>query len=220
MKNCKLNYVLVTVLSLISGNVIADSGLYIGAGAGYGGMNTTTTNGFSYLDGANSKSSSNMVGSVFVGYDFSKYVGVQADYVYLANMEYTTGSNAQTGVLGSFSANQQIVDLGITGHFPFEIFANALSGLSLFGKLAIGFSTVDFNGGAVGAGSDLSYVQELPSFSQSVIPVVGLGVEYGIGSVGARVEYDYFGSTSVSSSNQNLLNASTNLGMVSVFYHF
>lgn len=216
MKKLYLLSGLVSIISLAH----ADSGFYVGIGTGYANLTSSTTNGFSYMDGATSKSGSNMLGSVYAGYDFNRYVGMQFDYDYLADVQYTTGTTVNPGVQGSFSANQQILSLGITGHLPFELFANSLAGLSVFGKLAVGVSILNFSGGVVGAGNGLQYTQDLPANAQSMVPVVGFGAEYGMKSVGVRLEYDYIGNTSVSSDNQNLLNVNNSLGLVSVFYHF
>lgn len=204
----------------IAANAYADSGFYVGIGAGYGSISTSTTNGYSYLDGSSNKSGGNMLGSIYAGYDFSHYVGVQMDYDYIANIQFSSGTNQITGVQNSFNANEQIIDLAITGHLPFALFANSLSGISLFGKLGIGYTNVGFSGGAVGSGQGLSYTQNLPSFAQSIVPILGIGAEYGIDSVGVRVEYNYIGTTTVSTNNSNIMNINNNIGLVSVFYHF
>ncbi|MDD3266470.1 MAG: outer membrane beta-barrel protein [Burkholderiales bacterium] len=209
---------LLTLLYVAPQFASADSGLYAGIGAGYGTINTSTTNGFNYVDGASNKNNGNMLGSIYVGYDFSRYLGVQVDYNYIANTQYTTGTDAATGAQGSFSASQQLVDLGITGHLPFELLANSLSGISLFGKAAIGYNTVNFNGGTVRTST--GYQQNLPGTAQSMVPVIGGGVEYGISSVGIRLEYDYIGNTSVNVNNQNLMNVNNNIYLISALYHF
>lgn len=209
---------MLALLSFATQFAYADSGLYAGIGAGYGTINTSTTNGFKYADGANNKNNGNMLGSIYLGYDFSRYVGIQLDYNYIANTQYTTGTDATTGVQGSFSASQQLIDLGITGHLPFELFANSLSGISLFGKAAIGYNTVNFNGGTVQTSP--TYTQNLPGSAQSMVPIIGGGVEYGIGSVGIRLEYDYIGNTSVNVNSQNLMNVNNNIYLISALYHF
>lgn len=207
-------------LLIISGFSYADSGLYLGVGAGYNMQNTSTTNGFSYLDGASSKSGSNMLGSVYVGYDFNRFIGIQADYDYMANIQYTIGNDLNNGTQGSFSGSQQLLAVGLTGHLPFGIFANPLSGLSLFGKLSLGASFVNFDGGTVGAGTNLSYTQSIPSSSQSLVPVIGGGVEYGIDSAGVRLEYNYVGNTAINNNGQNLMNVNDSIILLSALYHF
>lgn len=196
--------------TLFCSPAFAESGFYAGLGAGIANISTATTNSYSYLDGSSNKSGSNMVGSIYAGYDFSRYVGIQFDYDYIANVQFS-----DTGY--SFNANQQILDLGITGHLPFGLFANSLSGLSLFGKLAVGYTSVSFSGGYVNNGTS---TQALPTFAQNLVPVIGGGVEYGIKSVGIRLEYDYIGTTTVSNSGQNLMSVNNSIGLLSVFYHF
>lgn len=208
------------ILLTTAANVYADSGFYVGVGAGYGSINTSTTNGYSYLDGSSNQSGGSMLGSIYAGYDFSHYVGIQMDYDYIANIQFSSGTNQTTGTQNSFNVNQQMIDLAITGHLPFALFANSLSGISIFGKLGIGYTNVSFSGGAVASGQGLQYVQNLPSFGQSVVPVLGIGAEYGIDSVGIRVEYDYIGTTTVNTSNSNIMNINNNIGLISVFYHF
>jgi hypothetical protein len=204
--------------STISACVYADSGLYLGIGTGYATINAKTTNGFSYIDGNSDKSDGNMLGNLFIGYDFSRYVGLQADYYYIASTQYSTGSDIP-GIQGSFTINQQTIALGITGHLPFELFANSLSGLSLFAKLGIGYNTINIDGGTV-ANPDQSYIQSLSGYSGGLSPMIGGGVEYGIDNVGLRAEYERIGDITFSRDNQNLLNINNNLYMVSAFYHF
>ena len=209
------------LLSIISLAAFADSGTYIGISAGYGTINSSATNGFSFSDGTGNKDGGTIAGGVFVGYDFNRYVGVQADYDYIANVNYTTGGSTMTGAQSSINANQQILDLGIIGHLPFGLFANALSGLSIFGKLAMGYTTTSFDGGTmVSSGTAGVNTVQLPSTASSFVPVVGLGTEYGWSSVGIRAEYDYIGNTAVTNNGQTLMNTNNGLTLVSVFYHF
>ena len=213
----KLKLMLLT--TLIACSAFADGGLYMGLGAGYGTINTNTTNGFAYLDGASAKGGGNLAGGLMLGYDFNRYLGVQSDYDYIANVQYTTGSSIP-GVSGSFNGNQQLLDLGIIAHLPFILFSNNLSGLSLFAKLAIGYSFTNFIGGMVAATAAPALQISLPANSSSLVPVAGLGIEYGVNSVGVRLEYDYIGNTTIVNNNQTLMNVQNSLTLLSVFYHF
>lgn len=209
------------LLSIIGVTAFADSGAYVGVSAGYGTINSSTTNGFSFVDGAGSKSGGTMAGGIFAGYDFNRYLGIQADYDYIANVNYSTGNNPLTGTQGSINASQQILDLGIVGHLPFGLFANALSGLSIFGKLAVGYTTTSFDGGTVvSTGSAGQNSVSVPSNASSMVPVLGLGAEYGWNTVGLRAEYDYIGNTTVTNNSQTLMNTNNGLVLLSVFYHF
>lgn len=215
----KFKSTLYSLSALLIASSYADSGLYVGLGAGYGSIYTNTTNGYTYLDGSSSKNGGNMAGGLYVGYDFNRYLGLQFDYDYIANIQYS--SSSVNGINGSFNANQQILDLGITGHLPFDIFTNNLSGLSLFAKLAVGYTTTSFSGGYLdSSGQSLAGIQAMPTFAQSVVPVIGVGVEYGIDSVGARLEYDYIGNTNVTNNGVNMMNLSNDLILLSVMYHF
>lgn len=210
----------VTFMSLLSIAAFADGGLYLGFGAGYGSINNNTVDGFNFVDGTSNKSGGNMAGGIYAGYDFNRYVGMQFDYNYIANVSYNTGSNSSTGVQGSINANQQILDLGIIGHLPFGLFANSLSGLSLFGKLAVGYTVENFNGGNLVSSGSSPVTAQLPSQASSIVPVIGGGVEYGWSNVGLRAEYDYIGNTVVTNNSQSLMNSNNNLVLLSVFYHF
>ncbi len=210
---------IVSILSL-SAVAFADNGFYLGAGAGYGSISNNTVDGFNFVDGASNKSGGNMAGVIYAGYDFNRYVGLQFDYNYIANVNYTTGVNSSTGVQGSLNANQQILDLGIIGHLPFGLFANALSSLSLFGKLAVGYTVENFNSGSLSSSGSSPVTIQIPNQSSSVVPVIGGGIEYGWNNVGLRAEYDYVGNTVVTNNNQSLMNSNDNLVLLSVFYHF
>lgn len=211
---------LCTFTTLFSGYACADSGLYVGVGAGYGTTTATTTSGLNYANGSSSQSGGNMAGSIYLGYDFSHYVGVQADYSYIANVQYTTGAIPGTSINGAFSANQQLIDLGITGHLPFSLFANSLSGISLFGKLAFGYATTSFNGGELVAPSVPGSYVTIPSSASSLVPVIAGGAEYGIGPVGIRLEYQYVGNSTINTGGQNIMNVNNNLVLLSALYHF
>lgn len=209
------------LLSVIGVAAFADSGTYVGISAGYGTINSSATNGFSFSDGTGNKDGGTMAGGVFVGYDFNRYLGVQADYDYIANVNYTTGGSSVTGAQSSINANQQILDLGVIGHLPFGLFADSLSGLSIFGKLAMGYTTTSFDGGTmVSSGSAGLNTVQVPSNASSFVPVVGIGAEYGWSSVGVRAEYDYIGNTVVTNNSQTLMNVNDGLALLSVFYHF
>lgn len=198
----------------------ADGGLYVGVGAGYGTIGSNTTGGTSYPNGSSSQGGGNMAGSVYVGYDFSHYVGIQADYDYIANVQYSTGSIPNSGVNGDFSVNQQVLDLGITGHLPFSLFADALSGISVFGRLAFGYSTTTFSGGQLASSSSTGGSVNIPSSASNLVPVVAAGAEYGIGQVGIRLEYQYIGNSTININGQNVLNVNNNLVLLSALYHF
>ena len=209
------------LLSVIRVAAFADSGTYVGISAGYGTINSSATNGFSFSDGTGNKDGGTMAGGVFVGYDFNRYLGVQADYDYIANVNYTTGGSSVTGAQSSINANQQILDLGVIGHLPFGLFADSLSGLSIFGKLAMGYTTTSFDGGTmVSSGSAGLNTVQVPSNASSFVPVVGIGAEYGWSTVGVRAEYDYIGNTAVTNNSQTLMNVNDGLALLSVFYHF
>jgi len=198
----------------------ADGGLYVGVGAGYGTIGSNTTGGTSYPNGSSSQGGGNMAGSVYVGYDFSHYVGIQADYDYIANVQYSTGSTPNSGSNGDFNVNQQVLDLGVTGHLPFSLFADALSGISVFGRLAFGYSTTSFSGGQLTSPSASGGYVNIPSSASNLVPVLAAGAEYGIGQVGIRFEYQYIGNSTINANGQNILNVNNNLLLLSALYHF
>ena len=139
----------------------ADGGLYVGVGAGYGTISSDTTGGASYANGSSSQGGGNMAGSVYLGYDFNHYVGIQADYDYIANVQYSTGSIPNSGVNGDFSVNQQIRPWNYRS-FTFSLFADAF-GISVFGRLAFGYSTTTFSGGQLASSSSTGGSVNIPS---------------------------------------------------------
>ena len=208
------------ITMLFSEYAVADSGLYVGVGAGYGTTSSSTTGGMNYANGSSEQSGGNMAGGVYVGYDFSHYVGIQADYNYIANVQYSTGTIPSTGANGTFSVNQQVLDLGVTGHLPFSLFADALSGISIFGKLAFGYATTSFNGGELVSPSQPNGAAAIPSSSSNLVPVIAGGAEYGIGQVGIRLEYQYIGNSAINVNGQNIMNVNNSLVLLSALYHF
>lgn len=198
----------------------ADSGLYVGVGVGYGDMSNSTVNGYNFLDGGSERSASSNLGSIYAGFDFNRYVGIQADYDYISSMNFSGGASNNPKVQSSYSATQQVLALGVIGHLPFQLFASSLAGLSIFGRLSVGYSTLNFTGGAIAPPSDYNNPQLFPGYAQSLVPLAGVGVEYGISSVGVRLEYNYIGSTTVNNNDINLINTSNNIGLLSVLYHF
>lgn len=198
----------------------ADSGLYVGVGVGYGNMSNNTINGYNFLDGGSERSASSTLGSIYAGFDFNRYVGIQADYDYLSSMNFAGGASNNQDYPSSYSASQQVIALGVVGHLPFQLFANSLSGLSVFGRLSVGYSTLDFSGGAIAKPSDYGNPELFPGYAQSLVPLIGAGIEYGINAVGVRLEYNYIGNTTVNNNDINLINTSNNLALLSVLYHF
>jgi hypothetical protein len=135
-------------------------------------------------------------------------------------MNFSGGASNNPTVQSSYSATQQVIALGVVGHVPFQLFANALAGLSVFGRLSVGYSTLNFTGGAIAPPSDYKNLQLFPGYAQSLVPLAGAGIEYGISSVGVRLEYNYIGNTTVNNNDINLINTSNNIGLLSVLYHF
>lgn len=212
---------LIFISSILFTNfAFADSGFYVGVGVGYGSMSNNTVNGYNFLDGGSERSASSTLGSIYAGFDFNRYVGIQADYDYLSSMNFAGGASNNQNFPSSYSATQQVIALGVVGHLPFQLFANSLSGLSIFGRLSVGYSTLDFNGGAIATPSTYDNPQLFPGYAQSLVPLAGLGVEYGVNSVGVRLEYNYIGNTTVNNNDINLINTSNNLGLLSILYHF
>jgi hypothetical protein len=207
---------------LIAGTTLVyadeNSSLYVGLGLGYGLTSAKVTTPTSLSTIQKTQFGGNLVGGLYLGYDFNHYIGIQADYNYIANVNLNVNLNSATGFNSTINDSQQLVDLGVTGHLPLELLNDYwLSGYYLYGRLGLGYNIASFQGGNV-AFSDNN--GSLPGNASTLIPVYAVGFEYGSGQVGFRLEYDYLGSISATSSTNNRIDVSNQFVMISTLYHF
>ncbi len=206
-----------TLLVMLTGSALNTyaSGLYLGVDSGYGTINTSTTNGYRFTNNTTSQSSGNILAGLIAGFDFNNYIGLELAYNYIASSQYAIGENSSS----NFNVNQQIYDLGITGHFPLGLLGKSLNNFSLFGKAGIGYSNTSFSGGYT-INRPYSNIVAFPGSSSNFVPVFAAGLEYDIGQIGIQAGYKYAGSNTISNGSQNIATTSNNLYTISLLYHF
>lgn len=208
---------LVLVMVLFSCLTYADEtgSLYAGVSAGYGLTNAKVTTPNSISDINKTQFSGNLAAGLYVGYDFNHYVGIQTDYYYIANTSVNVNVNSSMGVNATFGNSEQLFDLGVTGHLPLAFIDDYwLSGYYLYGRVSLGYDFASLNGGSSDSNG------ELPGTASNFIPVYAGGIEYGIGQIGFRVEYNYLGSISARTKSNNQINVNHQMLMISTLYHF
>ena len=177
-------------------------------GAGYATLANATQGGYFFNNSTSggTQSSSNIASTLYFGYDFNRYVGLQLDY----NVAYAGQ------VAGSYNVNQQLINGAVLLHLPFGLFADALSGLSVFAKGGVGYSLYGF--GVVNP--TCTNCVNPPSQAYAFVPMYGAGIEYGFTNIGIRGEWNYSGSVIAPNLGSNQLVVSSNMFLLSVLYHF
>jgi hypothetical protein len=128
-------------------------------------------------------------------------------------MDYSVAFNASAP---TYTINQQLLDGVILLHLPFSIFADALSGFSLFAKGGLGYSVYTFNNQSANCATCVNP----PSNASAYTPVYGLGAEYGFSSVGIRAEWTYSGKVTAPNIGYNQVQLNSNMYLLSILYHF
>lgn len=194
------------LLFALSNFINADGGYYIGIGGGYSSLTGTVQSPYQF---ANTTSSSQSAGSfastLYFGYDFNRWVGLQAEYNAAWAGQYSN----------SYSINQQLLGGSILLHFPFSVFSDSLNGLSVYAKGGYDYNAINF-----GAQSSCSGCLSVPSAAYGSSPMYGLGAEYGFKNIGYRLEWDYAGALMATSGGNNLVSTTSNSYFVSILYHF
>lgn len=182
----------------------AEGGFYVGIGAGYTSMTDIP------LGSVDNGSDSNQyigaaTAAVSGGYNFNHIVGVQLDYAIAYN-----------AVGPGYNPTQQLVDAAVLVHLPFGFIISALSDFSLFVKGGVGYSTYAFNNIA----NNCTTCVNPPNGAYAVVPVYGLGAEYGFGPIGIKAEWDHSGDIMVPNQGRNQISISSNMYLLSVLYYF
>ena len=205
--NNSMRRILLYIIAILTSIANAEGGFYVGIGAGYATVANAPQSGYTFnnLSGG-TQSSSNFASTLYGGYDFNRYVGLEIDY----NVAFSGQ------VASSYNVNQQVINGVVVLHLPFGIFANALSGLSIFAKGGVGYSFLGF--GAVNP--SCTTCVNPPSIAAGFIPAFGAGVEYGFTNIGIRGEWNYNGSVTAPNLGSNQVAVSSNIFLLSVLYHF
>ncbi len=186
----------------------AEGGFYAGIGFGYANIANTAQNNFTFNNGSSGTQNGPAPAStLYGGYDFNRYIGIQADY----NVAYSAQIPGS-----SYSVYQQLIGASVLLHLPFGLFSNALSGFSIFVKGGLDYSVFDFGN----VSSTCSTCVNPPGTAYAVVPVYGLGAEYGFGNVGIRGEWNYNSNVMAPNFGSNQVQASSNMYLLSVLYHF
>jgi hypothetical protein len=201
MRNVLINFLLLLGLTL---NVYADdSGFYVGIGPGYSTVSAKTQGSYSFNAGtANPATQNSVATTVFLGYDFNHFLGLEANYAITWNAQYAN----------NFNLNQQLLGGDLLFHLPFNLVLDSLSGLDVFAKIGLYYNMYNLN--------NLSPSCQSCSTPNTLITgasaLYGLGLEYGFENVGYRLEWNY----SPPIINNNALELNSNSYYLSILYHF
>lgn len=156
MKIRRLFGAIVASVTLANISYAAMPGFYLGGGLGVGNLSS-----FSDVD---TKKTSGFAGSAFIGYNFTKYIGIEANYKMFSKGEYTLPGYRFLNV------NYNLKTFSVDGKFylPFE--KTPLSLYFLLGVAEIyGECNVDYKGENI-----------LSDANNAVVGTFGLGIGYDI----------------------------------------
>lgn len=185
-------------------------GFYMGAGAGYANISNSLQNSLVFNDGATgSKSVNGVASTVYFGYNFNNFVGIEVDYkvAFRAKVE------------NSYSVQQQLAGASMLGRLPFGLLDNHLSGLSFFAKLGLDHNAINF----FSVQSDCNNCVNPQSATFGFRPTYGLGLEYDFSSsqsFGVRGEWNNITKNLISNEGIQQLDVGTNMYLLSILYNF
>jgi opacity protein-like surface antigen len=161
------------ILTLASTAAFADndSGFYVGVGAGQFNLESDDTVDFEGDD---------TVYKVFAGYRFSKFIGVELDYIDLGNPG-DQGSN--------FSFESEI-----NGFAPYFIVTLPLGPIEAFGRVGYYFYDIETSGTFAGVAASVD------DSSEELVYGVGVGLTL-FDHLHARLEYEFFDIEDTDSAN-------------------
>ena len=194
-------------LALIAPLAFADGGFYTGIGAGYADVSNTTQNPQIFNNGTlGTQSGSTFASNLYFGYDFNRFIGVQAEY------DVAFGAT----IANSYNAGQQLLGASLLVHLPFSLFSDMLSGVSVFAKGGYVYNTTTFGN----VNQTCPNCVNPPTFANGFTPIYGLGAEYGFTNVGFRLEWDTTPAMVASNSNLSQVSVASNMFLLSILYHF
>jgi hypothetical protein len=198
---------LLFISTLFISSAFAEGGFYTGAGLGYADISNTAQGPLNFGSTTSNKTANGngLASTVYFGYDFNHFVGIQEEYDIAYN----------SSIADSYSANQQIFGTSLLLHLPFAVFSNELSGISVFAKGGLGYEVAQFSGN-----SGCSGCVNPSNQNAAFVPIYGLGAEYGFTNVGYRLEWDGAGSIMNTNQGINQTDISSNMVLMSIMYHF
>jgi hypothetical protein len=207
-KYSKHKICLALLLSLATTSyTFAEGGFYMGIGAGYASLNNNLQNNYVYNNGnSGNQTSGNVASTLYFGYDFNHYIGLQGEY----NVAY------DSTVANSYNVNQQLLGVSALLHLPFSLISDSLAGLSVFGKIGADYDVIGFSN----VSPNCANCTNPPSSAFGYVPLYGAGIEYGQNNIGVRLEWDQSGNINASNmgSTQSIVNS--NMYLISILYHF
>lgn len=190
------------ILCFIFFNSFATGGWVTGAGLGLGFVNMNSLNNLSYNDGSYSQNGNSISTTIFAGYNFNSYIGLEINY----NVIY----NSQTP---NFYLTTQIVGLEIIGKLPFSIISSHLKGISIFAKIGDAYTNFGFS-------NITSYCSNCINVSEMTFGfpfIYGAGLEYDLQNVGYRFEWMQL---NLGSNFNSQITLQPNLFLLSILYNF
>jgi opacity protein-like surface antigen len=170
------------LLALVSTAALADNdrGLYVGVGAGQFNVETDKISSGTFKG-------DDTVYKVFAGWRFSKFIGVELDYIDLGSP--------------SDSINNINLEAKINGFAPYFVVTLPLGPIEAFGRVGYYFYNVDVKGSA-GA-----VAQSFDDSKQDLVYGAGLGLTL-FDHINARLEYELFDLEDTSNTNAVWLSGS------------
>lgn len=190
------------ILCFIVHNSFATGGWTTGAGIGIGFVNMNTLNTLTYNDGSYTKSSNSMGTTIFAGYNFNNYVGLEVNYNVIYNSQTT-----------NFYLTTQIIGLEIVGKLPLYIIHNNLKNITLFAKIGDAYTNFGFS-------NITSYCSNCINVSEMTygFPLIyGAGIEYSFQNIGYRFEWMQL---NLGSNFNSQITLQPNLLLLSILYNF
>jgi len=172
----------------------ADSGPYIGVGLGANVNNYKSPSDMGSVDMGR-----NIVGDIFFGYNFNKYIGTGVDVIMTNMAGFSGGPYSDDGVTttsATINSNLSYTAIGwsVVGYIPAYV-----RNLKLYGKLGLSYNMQGINSSIIQNEGDYLEIND-NSYTRSLSLLYGAGVEYDIyNTVLMRVGYQNNGSSSLGS---------------------
>lgn len=202
----RIYFICLGVLS--SSIVFAEGGFYGGIGVGYANLANTAQNNYVFNNGSNgTQSIGSLASTLYFGYDFNRYIGAQ--------LEYNTAYAGQ--IANSYNIRELLPGAALLLHLPFGIITKKLDGFDIYAKGGAAYNTINFRN----VQPTCAECVNPPSSVTSLVPSYGAGFEYAPPTgIGAKIEWDSYGSVSASNLNNTQIINNANLYLFSILYHF
>ena len=194
----------------------AKPGTYLGAGIGASSLMTTDDYPFDYTAGTQGEASrqrGGLGGRVFGGYNFNKYVGLEAGLAAYTPSKYSATVDASNSSL-KYSLNA----FDVVGKAYLPISDSGFNLYALAGGALVNSKT-KFSDGGVPAASGFSLPAAGSHSTTKVRPVYGLGASYDFSAVTTNLEFSHIQGLGDTDTNGNAI-PSANLLTLNLAYNF